>query len=117
MFFQQFLPFFFTKFSNHCIILVIVKYLFYSIKLMHIFLILLLIFIGVVILENQLIVYKPKKNIKKIILIIILVLLLSIILFATVTLSSALISIKSKWGKEDYHNLQTVKFTDYPVNK
>ena len=68
-------------------------------------------------MDNQLIVYKPKKNIKKIILIITLVLLLSVILFITVTLSSALISIKSKWDKSDYHNIQTVKFTDYPANE
>lgn len=68
-------------------------------------------------MENQLIVYKAKKNIKKIILIILLSVILSIILFIAVTLSSALISIKSKWDSNDYQNLQTVNITDYPVNK
>jgi len=67
-------------------------------------------------LENKLIVYKPKKNIKKIILIIFLALFLSILIFVAATLSSALISIKSKWNNYNYENLQTIKITEQPTN-
>ncbi len=69
-----------------------------------------------IILENKLIVYKPKKNIKKIILIIFLALFLSILIFVAATLSSALISIKSKWNNYNYENLQTIKITEQPTN-
>lgn len=74
---------------------------------MHIFLILLLKFIGVIILENQLIVYTPKKNVKKIILCVLLGLLISIIIFVVTVFCSALVCSQNKWDKKDYVDLKT----------
>lgn len=61
-------------------------------------------------MENQLIVYKRKKNIKKIILFIILGLLASIIIFIATVLFSASISFKNKNSKIDNSNLMVTNF-------
>lgn len=58
-------------------------------------------------MENQLIVYTPKKNVKKIILCVLLGLLISIIIFVITVVSSALICSKNKWNKNDYVDLKT----------
>ena len=55
---------------------------------------------------NELIVYKPKKNIKKIILFIILVLFLSLLIFTTSVFSSIIIRTNNRWNKEDNANLK-----------
>ena len=61
-----------------------------------------------IILENQLIVYRPpKKSITKIILLILLGLLLSIIIFAFTVFSSTIICLKNKSSKVDTTNLVT----------
>jgi hypothetical protein len=61
-------------------------------------------------MENQLIVYKRKKNIKKLILFIILGLLASIIIFIATVLFSASISFKNKNSKIDNSNLMVTNF-------
>lgn len=64
-------------------------------------------------MENQLIVYAPKKNIKKIIFGIFLGILISLLIFISATFGSAYIFTKLKWNKTNYVNLQT---TDITVN-
>ena len=66
--------------------------------------------IEVINLENQLIVYVPKKNVKKIILLVILGLLLSIIVFCASAFSSAIISLKTKVPKIDTSNFMKTTF-------
>ena len=61
-------------------------------------------------MQNQLIVYVPKKNVKKIILFVILGILLSIVVFAISAFSSAVISLNSKAPKLDNANLMTTTF-------
>ena len=54
---------------------------------------------GVIDLENQLIVYTPKRNIKKIILRLFLGIFVSLIIFILAALSSAAIFIRFKWNQ------------------
>ncbi len=58
-------------------------------------------------LENQLIVYTPKKNVKKIILTVLLLMLIGIVIFLIAAFSSASIFLKNKWNETEYVNLQT----------
>lgn len=58
-------------------------------------------------MENQLIVYTPKKNVKKIILCVTLGILLSIIIFVVTVFSSAILHSKNRWNKNDYVDLKT----------
>lgn len=65
-------------------------------------------------MENKLIVYKPKKNIKKIILRIFLGILVSFLIFIIAAYAGAFIFIKSKWDKTNYVDLQTTDITINP---
>lgn len=61
-------------------------------------------------MEKQLIVYRPKKNVKKIILFILLGLLASIIIFIATVFFSAVMSFKIKNSKIDNSNLMITNF-------
>lgn len=65
-------------------------------------------------MENQLIVYTPKKNVKKIILLIFIAIIASILIFVIAVLGGALFSIKSKWSNIEYVELQTTDITVAP---
>lgn len=54
---------------------------------------------GVIILENQLIVYTPKKNIKKIVLGIFLGILVSFLIFIISAISSTAVCLRIKWNE------------------
>ena len=58
-------------------------------------------------MENQLILYRTKKNAKKIILIILLGIFISFSIFILSIFSGAFFSMKAKWNGEGYVNLQT----------
>ena len=57
-------------------------------------------------MENQLIVYTPKKNVKKIVLIIFLGFFISMTVFTVSFVSSAAISSKSKWNQTKDVNIK-----------
>ena len=61
-------------------------------------------------MENQLIVYVPKKNVKKIVLTIFLGLILSLIIFLVAAYSSASISMKSKWNETSNNMIDSFYF-------
>lgn len=65
-------------------------------------------------MENQLIVYKPKKKVKKIILKIFLGIFISILIFALAAFSSAFLFIRSKWNKTNYVDLKSTEITINP---
>lgn len=58
-------------------------------------------------MNNQLIVYTPKKDIKKIVLRILLVFLISIMIFLMAAFFSASYFLKSKWNETEYVDLHT----------
>jgi len=62
-------------------------------------------------LENQLIVYKPKLQVKKIILKVLLVIFISILIFAITAFCSAFIFTRIKWKETDYVDLRTTQMT------
>lgn len=61
-------------------------------------------------MENQLIVYVPKKNVKKIVLLVILGLIVSLLIFITTVFFSTLISLKNKNKKIDNSDYMTTIF-------
>ncbi len=58
-------------------------------------------------MENQLIVYTPKKNVKKVILIIILGIIISISIFVISAYFGASAFLKSKWNETKNVNLDS----------
>jgi len=54
---------------------------------------------GVIILDNQLIVYTPKKNVKKIVLGIFLAIFVSFLIFMISAISSTAICLRIKWNE------------------
>lgn len=65
-------------------------------------------------MDNKLIVYKPKKNIKKIILRILLGIIISIIIFVLTVIITSYIFIKDKWNKTNYIDLKSTEITINP---
>ncbi len=66
---------------------------------------------GVITVENQLIVYTPKKNVKKIILIIFLGIVISIVIFIISAFYGATAFFESKWHETDYVDLNSPSAT------
>ena len=68
-------------------------------------------------MENQLIVYTPKKNAKKIILITFLGIIVSIGIFIVSAFYGATMLFKSKWDETGYVDLSTPSITNVPSQK
>ena len=54
---------------------------------------------GVIILDNQLIVYTPKKNVKKIVLGVLLAILVSFLIFMISAIGSTAVCLRVKWNE------------------
>ena len=68
-------------------------------------------------MDNQLIVYTPKKNVKKIILIVILGLIISTVIFIISAFYGATVLFESKWHETDYVDLNKPSATSNSVQE